>query len=598
MAEHYSDLHGKCSEGLAIKDGQRMNEALQQKWICRLNPSSRLTFVNDSCCRRFCLKPADLFGAQGLPFMLEEDLPVLQHALRQFNPRHSAARVELRLVLPEGHVEKRTWMTNAVFEENGLLKEFWLITENPLTAQNGENPSRSIIENGYSKLDTRNGAFAIFELISIEPGYFPQFRLIDANLAFEELKGISIDTLLGRRLSEILPGMESDWLDMLKRIAFHGEGAKFKYFFRAGRKYLDIIAYRSLPKQVAMRIADSAMPASSEETMCLSEDSFKAIVDGATEGIVIAYGFADSCVFANRRAGQLSGYDVEELLQIAPARFLLDAQPPHFEQDANRRLHVELNEGGAETELIRKDGDIWPIDACASTLCWQGRSAKMIVFREAPCRRQKLELPISSDELVTIDHRQYTHRLETTSRMLAQKQEELDRYKANLERVNRELVHTNKALSVMARSIDRKSQQMVQQITHAVTYKILPALEVLESVGLPEKHRDQIDVIKSLLGELTSDTPTSSGGMAVLSKTELRVAVLVRNGYKTLEISRLLHLSDLTVKTHRKNIRKKLQISHSKINLATYLRMKLTKSKFLFNSKVKARLDKTGSITR
>jgi DNA-binding NarL/FixJ family response regulator len=105
-------------------------------------------------------------------------------------------------------------------------------------------------------------------------------------------------------------------------------------------------------------------------------------------------------------------------------------------------------------------------------------------------------------------------------------------------------------------------------------------------------------VIKSHLGELTSDAPASSGVMAALSKTELRVAILIRNGYKTLEISRLLHLSDLTVKTHRKNIRKKLQISHSKINLATYLRMKLAKSKFLFNSKVKDRLDNTVSITR
>jgi DNA-binding NarL/FixJ family response regulator len=150
---------------------------------------------------------------------------------------------------------------------------------------------------------------------------------------------------------------------------------------------------------------------------------------------------------------------------------------------------------------------------------------------------------------------------------------------------------------VMARSIDRKSQQMVQQFTHAVTSKILPALEVLESVDLPEKHRIQIDVIRSHLEELTSDTPTSLGGMAALSKTELRVAILIRNGYKTLEISRLLHLSDLTVKTHRKNIRKKLQIRHSKINLATYLKMKLAKSKFLFNSKVKDRLDKTGSMT-
>jgi PAS domain S-box-containing protein len=223
-----------------------------------------------------------------------------------------------------------------------------------------------------------------------------------------------------------------------------------------------------------MRIADYLGPASGEAVMCLSADSFKTISECAAEGIVIAYEFSDSCVFPNRRAGRLSGYDVEELLRIPPATFLPEAQEPKFQVEGSASLHTDLNEKGVETELIRKDGDIWPVDACVSTLCWQGRPANIILFSEAPCRKKKSEFQAIGGEPAINGRRQYTHRLEATSRMLAQKQAELDRYKTNLERVNRELVHTNKALSVMARNIDRKDQQMIQQITHAV-YRTSPS---------------------------------------------------------------------------------------------------------------------------
>jgi len=41
------------------------------------------------------------------------------------------------------------------------------------------------------------------------------------------------------------------------------------------------------------------------------------------------------------------------------------------------------------------------------------------------------------------------------------------------------------------------------------------------------------------------------------------------------EIARLIGISQDTVKTHRKNIRRKLNICNSKINLTTYLRAKI-----------------------
>ena len=59
-----------------------------------------------------------------------------------------------------------------------------------------------------------------------------------------------------------------------------------------------------------------------------------------------------------------------------------------------------------------------------------------------------------------------------------------------------------------------------------------------------------------------------------LSATELKVALFIKEGLSSGEIARQLTISVATVKTHRKNIRRKLKIQNSKINLSSYLKMK------------------------
>ena len=58
---------------------------------------------------------------------------------------------------------------------------------------------------------------------------------------------------------------------------------------------------------------------------------------------------------------------------------------------------------------------------------------------------------------------------------------------------------------------------------------------------------------------------------ADLTPAEIRVASLVRKGKSTKEISEILDVSDQTVMWHRKNIRKKLNISNRGENLVTHL---------------------------
>jgi DNA-binding CsgD family transcriptional regulator len=193
---------------------------------------------------------------------------------------------------------------------------------------------------------------------------------------------------------------------------------------------------------------------------------------------------------------------------------------------------------------------------------------------------EQLESPMLAgdfDELDDFSSCDKNGRLDWVIRMLAQKKDELHRYKARLEQANRELVNTNHALSVLASRIDQNRQRSMEKFAVVIASQILPALDEIQHCKTPEGLRHQIDVVKVILKRLLPDSENDSGSIPVLSKQELRVAIMIRNGLKTSDIARLLFLSDFTVKTHRRNIRKKLGIRQG-ANLSSALKLKLGES--------------------
>jgi DNA-binding CsgD family transcriptional regulator len=73
------------------------------------------------------------------------------------------------------------------------------------------------------------------------------------------------------------------------------------------------------------------------------------------------------------------------------------------------------------------------------------------------------------------------------------------------------------------------------------------------------------------LREMASGTSNDPKVALILSPTELRVASLIRGGFSTEEIAGQLFISQNTVRTHRRNIRRKLKLGGAGQNLRSYL---------------------------
>ncbi len=146
--------------------------------------------------------------------------------------------------------------------------------------------------------------------------------------------------------------------------------------------------------------------------------------------------------------------------------------------------------------------------------------------------------------------------------------------KQRLENLNTQLRDTNRALSIFAQNIEREREDVEKRIALKLRNLIIPIVEKLRKDKALSRYESQLDMLVMQIEDLTSGFAMDSRIAAVLSFTELRIASLIKNGVTTEEIARQLHISESTVRTHRKNIRKKLKINNVQYSLRNFLNSK------------------------
>lgn len=154
-------------------------------------------------------------------------------------------------------------------------------------------------------------------------------------------------------------------------------------------------------------------------------------------------------------------------------------------------------------------------------------------------------------------------------------QSELTSHKKSLEYLNSQLMETNKALTIFAQNIDREREEVQKRLVLKIRSVIAPVIERLKrDKGLAKYGAEFDEIIRQMIEELTDDLSQDARITSILSFTELRVATLIKNGLTTEEIASQLNISSSTVRTHRKNIRKKLKINNAQYSLKNFLMSK------------------------
>jgi DNA-binding CsgD family transcriptional regulator len=141
-----------------------------------------------------------------------------------------------------------------------------------------------------------------------------------------------------------------------------------------------------------------------------------------------------------------------------------------------------------------------------------------------------------------------------------------------LDQLRQEVQEVNQALLSLTSHVARTREELEMEVAVAVRTKVLPVLKQLQADPAFQPYRIEFEMLAMHMHHLTTGLVKASEATCALSTTELRIAALIKNDLPNDQIAGQLFLSPETVKTHRRNIRKKLGLKNSNKNLATYLK--------------------------
>ena len=163
-------------------------------------------------------------------------------------------------------------------------------------------------------------AIALHEIVLDESGNAIDYTFLDANTAFETSTGLSPASIRGRRVTEVLPGIErTSLIQTYGGVVSTGEPVSFEdYFAPLGRHYA-VNAYRIDESRFATVFADITARRRAETALRESEANFRAFFKSITDMIFVADP-AGRILFTNRAVERKLGYDTAELATDARAR--------------------------------------------------------------------------------------------------------------------------------------------------------------------------------------------------------------------------------------------------------------------------------------
>lgn len=151
----------------------------------------------------------------------------------------------------------------------------------------------------------------------------------------------------------------------------------------------------------------------------------------------------------------------------------------------------------------------------------------------------------------------------------------LEQARKEYDNLVRQLLESNKAMAALARNMEKMHSESERAMARRIQGVTRPILEKIRLDDSLVTVRTELGAAVDELDDLAAGLGDGEGILQKLTPSERRIAVMVKSGMSSQQISDSLHIAIDTVKTHRRNIRRKLDLGNRKANLRRYLRENL-----------------------
>ncbi|NVM45240.1 MAG: PAS domain S-box protein [Candidatus Lokiarchaeota archaeon] len=172
-----------------------------------------------------------------------------------------------------------------------------------------EEKYRSLFEN-------MNTAFAYHEVVVDDSGKPIDYRFIEANSQFEEMTGLKVSEIIGKTVTEILPGIENDpanWIGKFGNVGLTGVPLNVIDYSEPLDRWYKVSGYSPKKGFFAVTFNDITDTKRAEIKISESEEKYRHLFEHSPFSIVLM-DYNGKIVDMNRKTTELFGYKKEDII--------------------------------------------------------------------------------------------------------------------------------------------------------------------------------------------------------------------------------------------------------------------------------------------
>ena len=313
-------------------------------FITRYQPDGTITFANQAYCDFFGKPVEDLIGTRFYNLLPKNERQAVVERLNNLSIDAPLYITEGKTIRRDGQSRWLRWTVRLLAgqkSEMGTIQAFGVdVTEQKLAAEKLAE-SESQYRNLFTEMDS---GFTVFELEKDSKKKPNSFRFLQVNPAFEAITKLKAESIVDKRIQEVLPGIDQTLIDNIINVALHDASFHHRAYIDQLGFHADIHAFSPRHGQCAVLVNDVSDEEKLMQQVEIERDKAQRYLD-LVESIIIALDAQGNISLANPRACRILGYEESDLL----GRNWFDTCLPQENVEAVRKVFKDVSAGKTES---------------------------------------------------------------------------------------------------------------------------------------------------------------------------------------------------------------------------------------------------------